>query len=153
MNMAANQFGTGFTIISFPTKINLWADDQKIWPSGKPTSQRITDFRSEIFRSNYTHWSQFSKMLNEVFLDHIDKKGMITSFSNTIDFIKHEAQGCEDDDTKVHGIICSQAFHRVYQIFNFRGKTVRYSQLTGALHGWCFLLQLKLWQGTWKPMP
>jgi len=60
-------------------------------------------------------------MLNEVFLDHMDKKGTITSFSDTIDYTKRDAQGREDDDyTRVHGIICSQAFNRVY----FTGKTV-----------------------------
>lgn len=89
-------------------------------------------------------------MLNEVFLDHMDKKGTITSFSNTIDYTKREAQGCEDDYTRVHGITCSQAFNRVG--YTSQGKLFD-SQLTGASHGWCFLLQSKLWQGTWKPMP
>lgn len=91
---------------------------KKIWPSGKPTrSQRITDLRSEFFRLNYTHWSQFSRMLNEVFLDHMDKKGMITSFRNTIDFsLSVRLKGVKI--TRERGITCSQAFNRVY----FTGK-------------------------------
>ena len=46
---------------------------------------------------------------------------MFTSFSNIIDPTKHEARGCEDDpETKVHGITCSQAFHRVYSNLQFQ---------------------------------
>lgn len=56
-------------------------------------------------------------MLNEVFLDHMDKKGMITSFRNTIDFsLSVRLKGVKI--TRERGITCSQAFNRVY----FTGK-------------------------------
>lgn len=63
----------------------------------------------------YTLKSQFSRKLNEVFRDHIDKSRSITSFSNIIDLISMRFKGVKMMlDTKTHGITCSQAFHRGY---------------------------------------